>query len=183
MKELVIKIADEVYKTVQDGTYCGSLYEELKAAKPYEPAEDLISRSDALKAVDNRHEELLHDTVYRKKPCQIDLLGIKKHILAIPPANVLKPTKGDLISREALKKAIKDNGYSHYFEIFEIIDNAQAIPQGEWARHDEWRGGEYIGGFYHVNCPCKDGYYSKWETNFCPNCGLPMKKGGKKNEH
>lgn len=52
--------------------------------------------------------------------------------------------------------------------------------QGEWARHDEWRGGEYIGGFYHVNCPCEDGYYSKWETNFCPNCGLPMKKGGKK---
>lgn len=34
---------------------------------------------------------------------------------------------GDLISREALKKAIKDNGYSHYFEIFDIIDNAQAI--------------------------------------------------------
>ena len=34
---------------------------------------------------------------------------------------------GDLISREALKKAIKDNGYSHYFEIFEIIDNAQTV--------------------------------------------------------
>lgn len=51
-------------------------------------------------------------------------------------------------------------------------------PQGEWERHDEWRSGEYIGGFYHVNCPCEDGYYSKWETNFCPNCGLPMKKGG-----
>lgn len=51
-------------------------------------------------------------------------------------------------------------------------------PQGEWKRHDEWRNGEYIGGFYHVNCPCEDGYYSKWETNFCPNCGLPMKKGG-----
>ena len=51
-------------------------------------------------------------------------------------------------------------------------------PQGEWARHDEWRDGEYIGGFYHVNCPCEDGYYSKWRTNFCPNCGLPMQKGG-----
>ena len=128
----------------------------------------------------------------------------------------------DLISRSELKKAIKDNGYSHYFEIFDIIDNAPTVeysfyqeayqtgyeegknekptinckdcdgyeagysaglkdaerPQGEWARHDEWRSGEYIGGFYHVNCPCEDGYYSKWETNFCPNCGLPMKKGG-----
>lgn len=51
-------------------------------------------------------------------------------------------------------------------------------PQGEWQRHDEWRSGEYIGGFYHVNCPCEDGYYSKWETNFCPNCGAAMMKGG-----
>ncbi len=51
-------------------------------------------------------------------------------------------------------------------------------PQGEWARHDEWRGGEYIGGFYHIDCPCEDGYYSKWETNFCPNCGQPMLRGG-----
>ena len=58
----------------------------------------------------------------------------------------------------------------------ELLDRERS--QGEWARHDEWAGGEYIGGFYHVNCPCEDGYYSKWETNFCPNCGLPMKKGG-----
>lgn len=53
---------------------------------------DLISRSDALKAVDARHEELLHDTEYRRKHCQIDLLGIKKHILAIPP---VEPEKGE----------------------------------------------------------------------------------------
>lgn len=50
-------------------------------------------------------------------------------------------------------------------------------PQGRWARHDEWRNGEYIGGFYHINCPCVDGYYSKWEYNFCPNCGAKMLKG------
>lgn len=49
-------------------------------------------------------------------------------------------------------------------------------PQGEWARHDKWVGGEYVGGFYHVNCPIEDGYYSKWRTNFCPNCGQPMMK-------
>lgn len=33
----------------------------------------------------------------------------------------------DLISREALKKAICENGYSHYYEIFAIIDNAPTI--------------------------------------------------------
>lgn len=46
--ELIIKIPDEVYKTVLDGSYCGSLYEELLAAIPYNPSGDLISR-DALK--------------------------------------------------------------------------------------------------------------------------------------
>ena len=51
-------------------------------------------------------------------------------------------------------------------------------PQGEWARHDEWVGGEYVGGFYHVNCPCEDGLYSKWRTNFCPNCGADMRTKG-----
>ena len=56
-------------------------------------------------------------------------------------------------------------------------------PQGEWARHDEWVNGEYIGGFYHINCPCDDGYYSKWRTNFCPNCGLPMNKDEKESEN
>lgn len=55
--------------------------------------DDLIKRSDALKAVDDRHEELLHDTEYRRKHCQIDLLGIKKHILAIPPAEDWIPIK------------------------------------------------------------------------------------------
>lgn len=53
---------------------------------PERPQGDLISRNDALKAVDIRHEELLHDIEYRRKHCQIDLLGIKKHILAIPSA-------------------------------------------------------------------------------------------------
>ena len=41
--ELIIKIDDEVYKTVQDGTYCGSLYEELKAARPYDKVIDEVT--------------------------------------------------------------------------------------------------------------------------------------------
>ena len=96
----------------------------------------------------------------------------------------------DLISRSALKKDLESipignrnadwlSGIITAIERVEKIDNAQAVEpeKGEWARHDEWRGGEYIGGFYHVNCSCEDGYYSRWETNFCPNCGAPMQKG------
>lgn len=57
------------------------------------------------------------------------------------------------------------------------IEALEEKTQGEWKRHDEWRNGEYIGGFYHVNCPAEDGYYSKWEYNYCPNCGIKMRKG------
>ena len=67
-------------------------------------------------------------------------------------------------------------------KVFQIIDKTPTInperPHGEWARHDEWVGGEYVGGFYHVNCPCIDletAFYSKWRTNFCPNCGADMR--------
>ena len=41
--DLIIKIPDEVYKTVQDGSYCGSLYEELKAARPYDKVIDEVT--------------------------------------------------------------------------------------------------------------------------------------------
>ena len=92
---------------------------------------DLISRSDALKAVDIRHEELLQDIEYRRKHCHIDLLGIKKHILAIPPANILKPANDDLISRDALKKVLCEEyeAKEHYIgeKMLEAIDNAPTV--------------------------------------------------------
>lgn len=69
------------------------------------------------------------------------------------------------------------SGCNSYRSIEKMSSVQSQRPQGEWKRHDEWINGEYIGGFYHVNCPCEDGYYSKWETNFCPNCGADM--GGK----
>lgn len=48
-------------------------------------------------------------------------------------------------------------------------------PQGHWVKDDVWRNGEYIGGYWHINCPCVDGYPSKVKYNFCPNCGAKMK--------
>lgn len=78
---------------------------------------------------------------------------------------------------EALKSITEDATSLDPYSLADIIVNKSKPdrPQGEWKRHDEWRNGEYIGGFYHVNCPCEDGYYSKWETNFCPNCGAEMR--------
>jgi len=48
--KLIIEIPDKMYKTVQDGTYCGSLYEELKNGIPVEQSGDLISREEMWKA-------------------------------------------------------------------------------------------------------------------------------------
>lgn len=41
--KLIIEIPEEVYKCVQDGSYCGSLYEELKAARPYDKVIDEVT--------------------------------------------------------------------------------------------------------------------------------------------
>lgn len=81
----IINIKESLYNTIMCTPNSPVLgWREIAESIPYNPSGDCISREDALKAVDNRHEELLHDTEYRKKHCQIDLLGIKKHILAIP---------------------------------------------------------------------------------------------------
>ena len=90
--KLLIDIPYEAYYTFKCDLGKGNLNalaEIVANGKPYEPIGDLISRGDALKAVDKRHEELLHDTEYLKKHCQIDLLGIKKHILEIPPVDAI----------------------------------------------------------------------------------------------
>ena len=44
--KLIIDIADDQYKAVQDGMWCGSLYEELKNGIPVEQCGDCIRRSD-----------------------------------------------------------------------------------------------------------------------------------------
>jgi len=41
---LLIEIPEELYKTVQDGTYCGSLYEELKNGIPLDEKELKLKR-------------------------------------------------------------------------------------------------------------------------------------------
>ena len=101
----------------------------------------------------------------------------------------------DLISREALKKAIEPYKYATdgVFEgISLIIDNAPTVevytkddiagaynegymcgsreaekarPQGEWA--------EFEGGYRCSNCDDIEAY----TPNFCPNCGAKMKGG------
>jgi len=111
--------------------------------------------------------------------------------------------KDDLISRKALKKAIIDNGYSHYFEIFAIIDNAPTVELDEdiiqqflnkrcmsivaneylIALHNKRPQGEWIKiGKYTCECSrCGESVCGNL-LNFCPNCGARIIKGGAENE-
>lgn len=69
-------------------------------------------------------------------------------------------------------------GYDYGFNIG-YNKGKKERPQGEWKRHDEWVSGDYVGGFYHVNCPVKDGLFVKWPMKYCGNCGAPMQLNDK----
>ena len=86
----------------------------------------------------------------------------------------------DLISREALKKALKEYKYCGFYDkVIEIIDNAPTVeerPQGEWIcitkstfpqyQPDEYKCSECSG-------PSSIEYY------FCPHCGADMRDNNK----
>ena len=88
-----------------------------------------------------------------------------------------KEEKGDLISREALKKALKESKYCGFYDkVIEIIDNAPTVEpkQGEWIEVDI-KSTPYGG--YTCNRKCnKCGYFTReYRLNFCPNCGAEMR--------
>lgn len=102
-----------------------------------------------------------------------------------------------LIDADELKKAITDNGYSHYFEIFDIIDNAPTAD--DWQKYSDelWKNAYERGkqdarttghwrrdkvAFYlecsECGCDIRDAntcfLTDEDALNFCPNCGAKM---------
>ena len=168
--KLIVDIPDEMVEAVKINQYCGTkgrLEDIIANGTPYNPSGDLISRSDALKAVDTRHEELLHDTEYRRKHCQIDLLGIKKHILAIPTV--------EAYSFEQVQELVKLNQ-----QFAQEIENLKR-PKSEWKETTHlWEtnlsgGMGYDWGYYYA-CPICSLEVSE-KTDFCPQCGADMRDG------
>ena len=48
--QIVINISEKIYESVMDGTYCGTLYQELKNGTPLPKSHgDLIDRGELLK--------------------------------------------------------------------------------------------------------------------------------------
>lgn len=93
--QIVIEINDQVYYDIQYRFAKGMIDTcdnyILESAVNYgivlpKGHGDLIDRYDAIKAIDDRHEYLMRDPIYRKKKGnQIDLIGIKQHIWDITP--------------------------------------------------------------------------------------------------
>ena len=108
----------------------------------------------------------------------------------------------DLISREALKKAISENGYSHYYEIFAIIDNAPTVndcPNCEYKLESDYirssssykelidlrkfkeentrPHGKWIEDSGNIACSHCHTIWLYRRTDFCPNCGADMRGG------
>lgn len=54
--QIVIEIPDKMYESVQDGTYCGTLYKELKNGKPLPKGRgvygELITKEQAIELVE-----------------------------------------------------------------------------------------------------------------------------------
>lgn len=58
--QIVIEISEEMYQTVKDETYCGSLYEELKNGTPLPKNHGRLIDADALNFNANYNEPLIH---------------------------------------------------------------------------------------------------------------------------
>ena len=151
-------------------------------------SEDLIRRSDAIKAIASLHiladEEKIFK-VYADNPHSmttdfektlIDAINAIKSIPTIEPkAKVIAQVTFD---EEKLREIVKE-AVECFKEEYEITDR----PQGEWIVHKERTGVNdgFIDFFpteYECsNCGLKQSMYfiNSKPSNFCPNCGADMR--------
>ena len=89
------------------------------------------------------------------------------------------------IDADNLKKAISDNGYSHYFEIFKIIDNAPTIDKPVVVMFDTARWERDVNDDLNImlrfgwKCSACEKRQSYGMTPHCPFCGAEMINGSK----
>ena len=98
----------------------------------------------------------------------------ERQALCLAIKSLAERPQGDLISREALKKAINDNGcrHSHYFDVFDVIDDAP--PVETYTKDDMTR--EYLKGYN----ACKDmNERPQGEWIPCTKSGMPLTEQGR----
>lgn len=100
--KLIIDIADDQYKAVQDGMWCGSLYEELKNGIPVEQCEDCIRREAVMHILDEVGGDF--DSP-REAVVPIDYIA--DMVSELPPVTP-QPNMGHWV------KVIEENGHAFY---------------------------------------------------------------------
>ena len=138
---------------------------------------DLISRQDAVNEIhkyfvaeiDKTPTEIDEDgdELYADMPTVNSLLAcnkeLSKRIKSLPSAQPI----GDLVSRQAVLSLFSNSFYSGLAEQINALPSApDSRRRGEWVDN-------HNGTFVCDQCGCK---HSK--SNFCPNCGTRMYKGG-----
>ena len=142
--------------------------------------EDLIRRSDAIKAI-----EALECFGY----IECKTKGLVKDINAIPSADRPSESIGKLIERmeEYRDKQLlmSDYWYGINWAINTIrVSDIADRPQGKWIRRDYWSEGVGMGesyGFYYECSNCGEqqkGGYGNCGMKYCPDCGARMKGVG-----
>ena len=96
--KLIIDIPDKMYETVQNGTYCGTLYENLKNGTPLSESEDCVSRQAVMQAI----EDNANDIKYGCFASNQDAETMKNEIEALPPVTPAEKQEScdDCIRRE-----------------------------------------------------------------------------------
>lgn len=118
-------------------------------------------------------------------------IGYQEYALKQCPKIKVRPYNysGDCISREALKEKLQarydngeedfDKGYNIGLEAaIDLIDNASAVevkPQGEWINREAVSNTIFP---FWERYECNQCHKFSGYSNFCPNCGADMRKGG-----
>lgn len=177
--KLVIDIPEEVYKCVMDGTWCGSLYEELKNGVPVEPCEDCVSRQAVANMLDTMEmsaDETWMD-LYRKA-----LSGLA----ALPSVTPEPETSDDCVSRKDtiawLKKVTVTDGITFETGFKQIIRDIEQMPSVAPERpHGYWIWNKRTGDYECSECGCNPIYERTTpdvseidKYRFCRWCGAKM---------
>lgn len=106
--QIVIEIPDEMYQTVKDETYCGSLYEELKNGTPLPKGHGRLIDADALKNKIMYKDDVAYETWEELYD------SVLEEIDNAPTAiNELKPKKNETDAKYARINSMLFNYYEN----------------------------------------------------------------------
>ena len=185
--KIVIDIPEEVYKCVMDGTYCGTLYEELKNGVPVDTCGDCISRQAVVdrinRLIEVEKKQGTDDWGYGRE--RVNAYEAMLHFVEseyLYPS--IEPEKcGDCISRKAATDRFdlvqSDDKCMGYDDIMAFLSSLPPVePErkpGKW-EYVQYDGNPKIGNWHCSECRLivNLGFEGAPYYHYCPGCGAEM---------